>query len=91
MGTSTTLEHNKANVQDFYDLMFNGAGPPKRLQGYAGEVYVQHNPHVGDGKQAFIDYFERIGLRVPRQERPLCALLRRRQSCDRVLPPELAW
>jgi predicted SnoaL-like aldol condensation-catalyzing enzyme len=65
MTTSTTLEQNKANVQAFYDLMFNRCQPAQALERYAGEVYVQHNPHVGDGKQAFIDYFDRMARDYP--------------------------
>ncbi|MGB0683345.1 MAG: nuclear transport factor 2 family protein [Magnetovibrionaceae bacterium] len=54
------LERNKANAMAFYDLMFNQCRPREAMERYAGEVYIQHNPHVGDGKEAFVAYFERM-------------------------------
>jgi predicted SnoaL-like aldol condensation-catalyzing enzyme len=65
MTAEGSLQRNKQNVQAFYDLMFNQARPAEAIAKYAGESYRQHNPHVGDGKQAFIDYFERMAAEYP--------------------------
>ena len=62
---SNTLERNKQNAMAFYELMFNQCQPAEALQRFAGDSYTQHNPHVADGKQAFIDYFERMAKEYP--------------------------
>jgi predicted SnoaL-like aldol condensation-catalyzing enzyme len=59
------LERNKNNVIAFYDLMFNQNNPREAIQKYGGDIYIQHNPAVSDGKQAFIEYFERMAKEYP--------------------------
>src|SRR3954453_4610860 len=61
----TDLAQNKANVIAFYELMFNDGQPREAIERYAGDEYIQHNPHVPTGKQGFIEYFERMAREWP--------------------------
>ncbi|WP_420627986.1 nuclear transport factor 2 family protein [Candidatus Leptofilum sp.] len=58
------LEANKKNAIAFYKAAYLG-NPADAVAKYVGDVYIQHNPLVGDGKQAFIDYFEEMARDYP--------------------------
>ena len=62
---TSNSEQNKQNAQDFYDLMFNQRRSREAIEKYVGDEYIQHNPEVGDGKEAFIQYFERMNAEYP--------------------------
>lgn len=59
------LERNKANVKAFYELAFTGGQPRKAVETYVGGSYIQHNPHVANGTEGFIAYFERMAEQYP--------------------------
>ena len=49
---TSTLKQNKSNAIAFYEMAYNG-NPQKAVELYVGAEYIQHNPLVADGKQAF--------------------------------------
>ncbi len=53
------LEENKRNAIAFYRTAYEG-NPSAAIAQYVGNEYIQHNPEVADGKQGFINYFERM-------------------------------
>ena len=61
-------EQNKRNAQAFYDMMFNQCQPRRAVDHFVGDVYIQHNPEVADGKEAFIAYFEKMAIEYPEKK-----------------------
>ena len=58
------LESNKKNAIAFYKMAYNGDAR-KAVELYVGNEYIQHNPLVGNGKEAFIEYFEKMTKEYP--------------------------
>ena len=50
-------EQNKKAVLEFYEGVFIKHQVKEYADRYIGSQYIQHNPHVPDGKKPFVDYF----------------------------------
>ena len=60
----SVTERNKRSAIAFYELAYLGR-PREAVEKYVGDRYVQHNPSVPDGKDGFIEYFERMATEYP--------------------------
>lgn len=58
------IDQNKKNAIAFYKMAYEG-NPEQAVALYVGDEYIQHNPMVGNGPQAFIDYFDRMQKEYP--------------------------
>lgn len=56
--TQSQAERNKTNAIAFYEMAFNQHKVAEATAKYVGKTYLQHNPTVADGGQAFVDAFE---------------------------------
>lgn len=68
------LAANKRLVYDFWREVFEGLHMD-RAERYLTERYIQHNPAVPSGRQAFIDFFSRRGQPKPIAPRVLAPLV----------------
>lgn len=51
-------ESNKEAVVAFYEMTFQDHKPAEAAQRYIGDEYIQHNPHLPDGAEPFVNFFE---------------------------------
>lgn len=58
------IQQNKDNAIAFYQMAYSG-NPQKAVSLFVGDEYIQHNPDVADGKEGFIEYFEKMQKEYP--------------------------
>lgn len=58
------IELNKKNAIAFYSMAYYGK-PKEAVRLFVGKEYIQHNPMVGDGKEEFVAYFEKMEKEYP--------------------------
>lgn len=51
------VQRNKKNALAFYDMVFNDHKVKEGTEKYVADTYIQHNPTVADGPEAFIQVF----------------------------------
>jgi predicted SnoaL-like aldol condensation-catalyzing enzyme len=71
------LAKNKRFVYDFWREVFEAAHM-ELAPNYMAEGYIQHNPRVPTGRQAFIDFFSKVRKPSPIEPRvkaPLVAMM----------------
>ena len=57
-------DRNRQSAVAFYEMAYLG-NPREAVRRYVGAEYIQHNPLVGDGPDAFVEYFEEMARSFP--------------------------
>lgn len=57
LSSADQAAENKKTVTDFYEGVFQKHQVAAYADRYIGNQYIQHNPHVPDGKAPFVNYF----------------------------------
>jgi predicted SnoaL-like aldol condensation-catalyzing enzyme len=58
-------QENKQTVLAYYNMAFNDKRPAEAVENYGGEYYIQHNPQIPDGFEAFIQFVEGFTTQFP--------------------------
>ena len=61
---SSAEDRNRRNAIAFYEMAYLG-NPREAAEQYLGAEYIQHNPLVADGKDALVEYFEKMAEVYP--------------------------
>jgi len=56
--SSDTVSDNVQTVRDFIRTAFHEGNAQEALDKYVGDQYIQHNPMVADGEEAFVGVVE---------------------------------
>lgn len=60
----TRIHDLKHCAVEFYKMAYMG-NPKTAVERYVGDEYIQHNPDVKNGKEGFIEYFEKMHEEYP--------------------------
>jgi predicted SnoaL-like aldol condensation-catalyzing enzyme len=63
--TVQEIAANKALVVDFFNMAFNQHKTLEAVEKHLGSKYVQHNPNLADGKEAFVVFFNQYFKEFP--------------------------
>ena len=73
--TASQLAANKKNAVDFYNQFFNQHDLSAATRYISDTTYIQHNPHVPNGRDAFVAAFTQIFKQYPQRQSTIKAVM----------------